>query len=233
MNHFKIKKQSALQNKSTAKKEFLSRLRTRAWRTAGARYNAARRLRLREKASTCTLAAFSAISIVITVVEKVCLSNSNEYLNNRLDLLSIALGLFILVTSLLEWGNSYGARADALHRNAEELNAYQAKIEHLISRMESGEILGLHTTTQMRKEYEIIKNRCSYNHEPHDDKMFIHQQRHSIEFKNQDTADETCAVKIKLKGFFWHIQAIWYYLIMWVVVFIAIYASFSTEQSIC
>ena len=45
-------------------KDFISDLRTTAWRTAGARYNAARRLKQRETFSTVNLALLSALTFM-------------------------------------------------------------------------------------------------------------------------------------------------------------------------
>lgn len=163
-------------------KDFLQSLRTQAWRTSGARYNAARRLRRRDWFATFSIAMFSAIGIALTVVQKVYVPKAGSDLDNYLTVLSFFVGLFVIVISLIEWGFSGSVKADALHRNAELLNQHQRKIaQALATTGDPGEAV----VTQLREEYEAIKDSCSYNHEPVDDELFRAQQRLSREYLDE------------------------------------------------
>lgn len=163
-------------------KDFLQSLRTQAWRTSGARYNAARRLRRRDWFATFSIAMFSAIGIALTVVQKVYVPKAGSDVDNYLTVLSVFIGLFVIVISLIEWGFSGSVKADALHRNAELLNQHQRKIaQALATAGDPGEAV----VTQLREEYEAIKDSCSYNHEPVDDELFRAQQRLSREYLDE------------------------------------------------
>lgn len=168
--------------------EFLQRLRTQAWRTSGARYNAARRLKRRDWLATFSIAMFSAIGIALAVVQKVYVQKSTPELDNYITVISACIGLFCLVISLIEWGTSGSVKADALHRNAETLNEFQRKVEQdLAAPTKIDDVVA----TDRRKEYETIKAGCACNHEPVDDELFRAQQRLSKEFREGLKSDGT------------------------------------------
>ena len=74
-------------------KDFLVSLRTMAWRTAGARYNAARRLKRREWFSTFSLASLSALSIAVAFAQRIYSPQSGTPLDNYLTAMSVSLDL--------------------------------------------------------------------------------------------------------------------------------------------
>ena len=166
--------------------DFLQRLRTQAWRTAGARYNAARRLKRRDWFATFSIAIFSAVGIALAVVQKVYVQESTPELDSYITVVAACIGLFVLVISLIEWGASGSVKADTLHRNAELLNKFQRKIEQDLSSL--GDI-NSSIVTERREEYEAIKAGCTYNHEPVDDVLFRAQQRLSKEFREDGKQD--------------------------------------------
>jgi hypothetical protein len=163
-------------------KEFLTSLRTDAWRTAGARYNAARRLKLRELVSTVSLAFFSASSVALAFLQRIYVPTSGSAIDNYLTALSVCLGVFLLVISLIEWGSGNGAKADALHKNAEALNAHARKVKQKVSELDAGQQLSWETVNDLRVEYESIKVGCGENHEPLDNLLFTADKRFSPEF---------------------------------------------------
>jgi hypothetical protein len=166
--------------------DFLQRLQTQAWRTAGARYNAARRLKLRDWLATFSIAMFSAIGIALAVVQKAYVEPTTPLLDSYITVVSACIGLFVLVISLMEWGTSYAVKADALHRNAELLNQLQRKIEQDLA---SSIPVDHAIATGRREEYENIKASCAHNHEPVDDSLFRAQQRLSKECRKDCMSD--------------------------------------------
>ena len=110
--------------------DYFAKLRTDAWRTSSARYNAARRLKRKELFSTISLAFFSVLTIAMAVIQKVYSVEMRAItgLDNYVTSLSILAGIFIIVISLMEWGSRNGSNADALFKNAEELNSLQRSI---------------------------------------------------------------------------------------------------------
>jgi hypothetical protein len=164
-------------------KNFLADLRTKAWRTSGARYNAARRLKRRDWFATFSIAVFSAVGVALAIIQKVYGFEANSAIDRYLTALSVVIGLFVIVISLIEWGYSPSVKAEALHRNAEQLNSFQFEVaQHLASQAEPSE----EVVTRLRKKYEEIKQSCPVNHDPVDDALFRAQQRFSPEYTEKD-----------------------------------------------
>lgn len=202
-------------------KQFVLDLRTRAWRTSGSRYNAARRLKQRETFSTVSLAMLSALSVAVAIAQRIYSPQAGTALDNYLTCLSVALGVFLLAISLLEWGAAYGAKADALHRNAEDLTAYQLKLAHVVARMDCGKIVDDAEIDGLRVEYDTIKDRCPYNHSPSDHELFRAQQRMAPELgasigKPVMTAWGVTKVRAR-----WAWSTIWFFLLIWAVTAVA------------
>lgn len=198
--------------------DFLQRLRTQAWRTSGARYNAARRLKRRDWLATFSIAMFSAIGIALAVVQKVYVQKSTPELDSYITVVSACIGLFVLVISLIEWGASGAVKADALHRNAELLNQFQRKIEQDLA---SSITIDERLATLRRQEYEEIKAGCAHNHEPVDDVLFRAQHRFSEEFRKDckpDGKPEMTWLEGKWAELMAFWSAAWAYLAFWMVI---------------
>lgn len=207
-------------------KQFISELRMRAWRTAGSRYNAARRLKQRETFSTISLAMLSVLTVATAVAQRIYSPQPGTALDNYLTIVSIALGVFLLAISLLEWGAGYGVKADALHRNAESLTAYQIKLAHVLARMEAGNVMEDSEIDALRVEYEAIKDRCPYNHAPFDHELFRAQQRMAPELgavTGKPVMGRFDALFIMAR---WEWSTIWFFLLVWIVIAIACFYAF-------
>lgn len=202
--------------------KFLSDLCTAAWRTAGARYNAARRLKKRELVSTVSLAFLSALTVAIAFTQRVYSVPSGSELDNYLTSISACLGIFLLAISLMEWGAANGAKADALHKNAEELNSYRRHVEQTKAELNSGIAITWDQVTVLRTEYEAIKLRCSYNHDPIDDRLFLAEQRNATEFLNgtKPIVNGVNAIFIRFQHYF---SSIWYFFMFWLIVLLLSY----------
>lgn len=199
-------------------RQFIADLRTRAWRTSGSRYNAARRLKQRESFSTFSLAMLSSLSVAAAVAQRIYSPQPGTPLDNYMTAVSIALGVFLLAISLLEWGSAYGAKADALHRNAEDLTAYQLKLAQVLAKIDAGKAVDDAEVDLLRVEYETIKDRCPHNHAPSDHELLRAQQRMAPEFgatngKPAMTDWEAMVIKVR-----WHWSTIWLFLLIWMAV---------------
>lgn len=138
--------------------DYLNGLRTDVWRTSSARYNAARRLRRRENLSVFSLALFSAMSGALPFFQKVY-AQPGSSLDNYLTTFAAALGIFLLAISLIEWGAKTGAMAEALHKNAEQLNGLRRAIElKLAVSASSGTDVTQTEAIELSEKYEYIKN---------------------------------------------------------------------------
>lgn len=207
--------------------EYLKNLQTTVWRTSGSRYNAARRLRRRELFSTISLAIFSALSIIIAVVQRIYSSSiqNTPGLDNLLTALSICMGLFILVFTLMEWGATNGVKAHVLHKNAEDLNALQGKIGHIATNISNNKDASssYEAANSLRSEYEVIKGSCTENHTPADDRYFLATKRHSPEFQYL----KLTRTKATLAWLIWNGSSVWYYAGLWAITTYAMWNAFS------
>lgn len=212
-------------------KQFISDLRTRAWRTAGSRYNASRRLKKRETFATSSLAMLSALSVAAAVAQRIYSPQAGTPLDNYLTAVSVALGVFLLVISLLEWGAANGLKADALHRNAEDLTAFQLKLALVLARLESGQAVDEAFVDALRVEYETIKDRCPYNHAPSDHELFRAQHRMAPELGATDAMPVMtgwAALVVKAR---WEWSTIWFFLLIWISVAAAAAYTFRVPKS--
>lgn len=200
---------------------FLAELRTRAWRTAGARYNAARRLKMREWLSTCSLALLSALSIAVAFAQKVYSPTSGTPLDNYLSSLAVGLGVLLLVVSLLEWGAGYGARAEGLHRNAELLTAFQIKVAQILALMDSGIPATAEAVDKLRLEYDEIKDKCLTNHLPRDDMLFRAHHRLDKEFERDGKPVMTSLDALWVR-IIWSLSEAWFFAALWLLVIVSL-----------
>jgi SMODS and SLOG-associating 2TM effector domain family 5 len=157
--------------------KFLTDLRAVAWRTGGARFNAARRLKRRDLFATFSIAGFSAAGIGVAFIQKVYEVTAGTPADKYLTALSLCLGLFVVVISLIEWGASGAVRAESLFQNAQKLSAYHRKLAQRLSELADGGNTSSDEVTRLREEYEHIKDECPHNHEPIDDQLFLVQRR--------------------------------------------------------
>jgi hypothetical protein len=168
----------------------------------------------------------SASSIAAAVAQRIYSPQPGTPLDNYLTVASIALGVILLAISLLEWGAAYSAKADALHRNAEDLTAYQLKLAQVIARIDNEKAIEESEIDALRIEYETIKNRCSYNHSPIDHDLFRAQQRQAADLgatvgKPLMTDCEALVVRAR-----WEWSTIWFFLLLWGAVVLAVIYAF-------
>lgn len=162
---------------------FIVSLRTTAWRTQGARFNASRRLKRRDWFATFSIGAFSAAGICVTFIQKVYEITAGTAADKYLTAVSLCLGLFVIVISLIEWGAAGALKAEALFQNAQQLNSFQRKLEQISCEIDDGRMLSSGEVEQLREEYERLKLECPHNHEPIDDALFLAQRRLDSKFE--------------------------------------------------
>lgn len=204
-------------------KAFLEDLRLSAWRTAGARYEAARRLHLRVLFGTLSIAFFSASGSALVVVQRVHGSSRGPGWDNAVTIVAAVLGLFVLVLSLTEWGAGHAAKAYALFENAESLNAHQRETAELIARIDSGAALDWKDVQAHRVSYEASKRQCRHNHDPIDDESFRARKRSAPEFGSEGTGGMNWAQAAVVRARHWA-SSVWYFGVMWVLVVAALWS---------
>jgi hypothetical protein len=202
---------------------FLESLRLTAWRTAGARFNASRRLKRRDWFATFSIAIFSATSVGLAVVQKIYVLQARTPIDNYVTALAVCIGLFVIVISLIEWGAGDSVKADSMHRNGRELNSFQRKLEQRLSEGAGGHPCAGEEVTTLRREYEEIKDRCPYNHEPVDDLLFLAEHRLAPEYADRSGRPGVSWLGgrwIKLRSF---LSAIWYFGLFWIVILVLLW----------
>jgi len=202
----------------TNTEQFLTNLRISAWSTSGARFNASRRLKLRDLFSTISISIFAAVGIGLAIVQKIYGLAAGTPADKYVTALSVCIGLFVIVISLIEWGASNAVKADALLRNAEELNMFQRKIEHVLARSFDGEVFQADEIDSLRDEYEAIKMRCPFNHEPIDHHLFLAERRLSPEFLNAAKKPRICWLRAQWVAFVSFLSIGWHFGLFWIVI---------------
>jgi hypothetical protein len=205
--------------------EFLKSLRLAAWRTSSARYNAARRLRQRESIATLSIALFAAISVAITLVQKIYALRPESPADNYVTAVVTVIGLFVIVISLVESGASNGVKAELLHRNAEELNSFQRKLEQMIAGFLDGQGFAPSELSALREEYENAKQRCQYNHEPLDSLRFDADHRLSSEFSDGAGKPRIGFVREMIVRLQYWLQPNFYFIVLWILVVALVWAA--------
>jgi hypothetical protein len=197
---------------------FIEKLRTDAWRTAGARYNAARRFKRRDLFSTISISLFAAVGVGLAVVQRIYAFEPGSETDNYLTALSICLGIFLLVISLMEWGAGNSIKADRLYQNAEELNSFQRTLSLVMQDIKIGNPRNFQDFDEFRQHYEEIKTRSQFNHDPLDDYLFVATHRLAEEFKTPHGKIPYCWVEKQWLVFRSIFSSIWYFVAFWLVV---------------
>lgn len=204
-------------------RQYIEKLRTDAWRTAGARYNASRRLHRRDLFATISLSLFSAAGIGLAVAQRIYAFEPGSPADNYITALSVSLGLFLLVISLVEWGAGNAVKADRLHQNAEELNAFQRKLGLLIAEKSAhNSVASSDESIEHLNNYEEIKARCLFNHAPLDDCLFVATHRHAEEFKTSSGKPPYCWLGERWLAFRSIFSSIWYFVGFWLIIAVLI-----------
>ena len=207
--------------------DYLSDLQTSAWRTSGARFNAARRLELHDWTGTFSIAMFSAIGVGITILQKIYAFPPESIIDNYLTSLSVFIGIFVIIISLIEWGSNSRVVSEGLYKNATELNQLHREVGQIIANGVSDNLQHSNAAvTSLREKYELIKSSCPFNHKPIDDLLFRVAYRNSKEFLDKDgkpTIGWTHARYISLKGF---ILNNWYFGTFWSILLFLLYMAY-------
>ncbi|WP_024678966.1 SLATT domain-containing protein [Pseudomonas syringae] len=199
--------------------DYITSLRTTIWRTSSARYNAARRLKRKELFSTISLAFFSVQTIALALVQKIFAAKFIETpgLDDYATVVSVLAGILIIVISLMEWGSRNGSNADAIYKNAEELNGLQRTMFLALAKANAGCTQNWDAAKSTLEMYEEIQSRCDINHSSLDDRFFVAQHRESPEFSKK----QINWLEYQWVSFLWFLSSIWYYLIFWAVAAVA------------
>ncbi len=194
------------------------KLRQSAKITAGARFNAARRLKKRDWFGTFSIAMFSAISIGIAAVQKVYAFSTGSLADNYLTALSISIGLFVVVISLIEWGVNARLHADMFQKNAEDLNHFRRELDLRLAKAEDGFTLSHEEADLLNEKYERIMRSCPINHETIDKELFDIEESATLKANDWNATkiiDMVYKTRIRLNTL---LSGIRYFLVFWLFI---------------
>lgn len=174
--------------------------------------------------ATISLSLFSAVGVGLAVVQKVYSPQSGSPLDNYLTALSVCLSVFLLVVSLIEWGAGNSVKSDRLHQNAEELSAFWRRLDLVILDLNSNSPSQIKASDMAvyLKEYDDIKAKCGFNHDPLDNHLFVATQRHADEFK-KNGKEAYCWLEERWFLFRSIFSSVWYFVSLWLVIAVLIY----------
>jgi len=127
--------------------------------TKGSRFNAAERLRRRDRRNTIIVSFASAYVIVLTIVP--IIFHVPEYLSSIITIAIIIFSIIILTYSLIQYSSGDPVKAEQNHRCAMEINALRRRLTLLPT-------LTFEILSRYAKEYDDILQRYNVNHEPVD-----------------------------------------------------------------
>jgi hypothetical protein len=196
--------------------EYALQLKKTIWRTSSARFNAARRFRRRQAFSTFSIAALSVLGIVLAIAQRIYALPVNSKLDNHYTFLAIAVGIFVLVLSLLEGSKAYLLKAEHLHKNAITLDTLQERLQSELAHALDGTPNSTTWIDEIIKEYKERINECTDNHDPIDDRLFLAQHRLSAEFVDNNNAPLISLFhSIVIQILYW-LETIWLYALLWI-----------------
>lgn len=199
--------------------ELANTLRTNLWRTAGARFYAARRLELRDRLSTFSIAFLSVIAIGIGLLDPVLgQGNAPSLLRISAAVLTAIISVFVLVISLIEGNGRSQLQATRLHENGVKLAELRGTLELLIAKSLETGVPAWDGLERLRKEYDGELRECPFNHEPIDAQRFKIDHRKSKEFIDFDNRPEIGWLHAMGIETSYLTSAAWLAAISWVVV---------------
>jgi hypothetical protein len=153
-------------------------------RTKGVRFNASKRLEEGERKTTRNTAYASVAVVVITLLP--VFFPMSQILENSIALLTVALSIFILASSLLQSSNSGQVKADQFQRCALEVNSLRRELS---GAPETAEV------SSFAARYDEILRRYNINHDQVDYDQY--RLEHPDEFPEL-AAEETQAARSNL-----------------------------------
>lgn len=159
-------------------------LRTKMWTTAGARFNAARRLSLRERCSTFSIALLSLVAIAAGLIGlPTVVVGDQRGVTIDAAVVTSMISVFILIISLVEGSSRYQVRSERIHESASRLGNLRENLELAIAKSKTSGSPDYDSVETLSKEYQAEIDSCPYNHDPIDYLRFNAAHRKSSEFQ--------------------------------------------------
>jgi len=197
--------------------ELTNTFRTNLWRTAGARFYGARRLELRDRLSTFSIAFLSVIAIGVGLLDPVIGSgDAPVLLRIGTAVLTTIISVFVLTISLIEGNSRSQLQATRLHESGVRLTELRGSLEILTA--QSGDHPQWDSFEKLRNEYDREIRECPFNHDPIDDLRFKIDHRSSDEFAAADKRPQITWLRAVVIEARYVMSAAWLSVVSWVVV---------------
>lgn len=141
--------------------------------TKGSRFNAAERLRRRDRRSTTIVSFASAYVIVLTIIP--IIFHVPDFIGSLITVAIVVFSIVILTFSLIQYSNGDPVKAEQHHRCAMEINALRRRLRSLPA-------VDFETLASYADRYDEILQRYSVNHEVVDYETY--KIEHPEEFPN-------------------------------------------------
>lgn len=204
-------------------------LRTKMWKTAGARFRAAQRLTRRERISTFSIALLSVLAIAVGLLEPHARSGWST------AALTSIISVFVLVISLIEGSSQTAVQSSKLHENAVRVSECRARLEEMAARCRAQGAHDWQELRNIRVDYETTIRECPFNHESIDYKRFEVDHRKSEGFlvAASETGERRPGMSLLnaqwVKGCY-ALSAIWLSVVSWLIVIAVLVFAFDWSQ---
>jgi hypothetical protein len=184
--------------------------RTKIWRTRGARFNAARRMHLKNILSTFSISVLACWGIALPIIQKVYGIPPGSAIDDHYTFVSIVASLFVLIISLLEGAQAYGVKQEHFDLCAKRLGEISSEFELLIATagVDHGKLAS--AIAKATEQYHRVLSECAENHEPIDDTLFLAQHRYAPEFLESKIGRGSAL----LMHFTWWIASTWLFVVL-------------------
>jgi hypothetical protein len=142
--------------------------------TKGSRFNAAERLRRRDR-RMITITAFASVYVIVLTIMPLFF-HVGEAITGVLNAITICFSIIILASSLLQYSNNDPVRAEQHHRCALEINALRRELR-------ATESTNYQILFESGKRYDEILQKYSLNHDPID--FIKYKLEHPHEYPDQ------------------------------------------------
>jgi SMODS and SLOG-associating 2TM effector domain family 5 len=153
--------------------DYYGQLATAMYKTRGARFQAAIRLRIREKCGNGIIAYLSLYLVALSVTSVTFSGRFTDADGRFIGVLTTVVSLGVVIFALLEYASGLGIRSERLHANALQISALMRQLEaelvrdpHRLWEMES-----------LSEKYERAISETYVNHAEKDFKKFLLYKR--------------------------------------------------------
>jgi uncharacterized membrane protein (DUF485 family) len=178
---------------------------SKIWKTAGSRFNAARRLQRRHNLSSWTSSLLAVYVVFIQLIDLVVPPEAHLASPALVTVGTAFVAILILVVTILEASRAYQLRAERLHRSGMELGALHDRLKNQVALLQGNAAALAEEVESITAKYHETIARTGENHEPGDYELF--KAQHHKDFDVGRPAAIWIHVREGLRVSFWYYLA--------------------------